>query len=224
MKAAVLHQVGTYPKYEDLPDPVPANDEQVLITVKASTIKQLDKIKASGKHYTTYPHFPIAVGVDGAGIMEDGTGVYAFGITGMLAEKALINKAGAIKLPAGLDYEIAAALPNALLGSDAALVVRAQLQKGETVLINGATGVTGKMAVQTAKYRGAAKVIVTGRNADTLEELKALGADEIISLKQTDEAVVNRIKEIQQETPIDIVLDYLWGQPMLKIFSALAAS
>ena len=82
----------------------------------------------------------------------------------------------------------------------------------ETVLINGATGFTGKIAVQIAKYYGAKKIIVTGRNEQSLQTLLSLGADEIISIKESDENFVTRIKAIHNSTPIDVVIDYLWGQ------------
>ena len=220
MKAAVLHAYGTIPRYEDFPDPVPANEQQVLINVHAASIKQIDKSRAAGRHYTTYASLPAVVGLDGAGILEDGTKVYAGGITGMMAEKALILKDSAVVLPGNIDLETAAALPNPLLGADAALMYKSGFKKGDTVLINGATGVSGKLAVQVAKYRGAAVVIATGRNAATLEQLKTLGADEIISLQQTDEAIISRLKQVHQHTPVDIVLDYLWAHPMELILAA----
>ena len=69
-----------------------------------------------------------------------------------------------VKLPNGIDDAVAAALPNAVAGSAMALRFRAAMQSGETVLINGATGFTGKIAVQIAKHYGAKKIVVTGRN------------------------------------------------------------
>lgn len=223
MKAAVLHQLGTNPKFETINDPQPTS-EQTIITIKAAAIKQLDKIKASGKHYTKYPYFPIAVGTDGTGILEDGTRIYASGITGMLAEKALVQKGNWTVLPDGISFETAAALPNALIGSDMALLYRAKMEAGQTILINGATGVTGKIAVQMAKYRGASRIIVTGRNETILNELKELGADEIISLQQNDATILEQLQNIHQTTPIDIVLDYLWGHPMELILQAFKSS
>ena len=97
---------------------------------------------------------------------------------------------------------------------------RAGMKKGETVLINGATGFTGKIAVQVAKYYGAKRIIVTGRNKQTLQSLLALGADEIITLEQEDEAFVAQIKAIHNRTPVDIILDYLWGHTAELILSA----
>lgn len=223
MKAAVLHQLGTNPKFEDFDPPLPNNENEVLVNVKAFSLKNVDRSKAAGKHYTTYPHFPVVVGIDGAGVLEDGTKIYAWGKTGMLAEQALVERNKWTVIPDGIDFETAAALPNALIGSDAALLYRAKLQPGQTVLINGATGFTGKVAVQIAKLRGAARVIVTGRNETVLEELKTLGADETISLKQEDSAIMKQLQQSHTETPIDIVLDYLWGHPVELILKAFAS-
>lgn len=224
MKAAVLHQTGTIPRYEEYPTPQPQNDGQVLIQVQASSIKQLDRSKAAGTHYTTYATMPTVVGVDGAGVLADGTRVYAMGITGMMAEQALASAQSLVNLPYGLDMITAAALPNVLLGSDAALRYRARIQKGDTVLVNGATGITGKVAVQVAKILGADKVIATGRNEAMLKELKALGADETISLRRTDDEILSRLVDINTDHHINIVLDYLWGHPMTLILKALQVS
>jgi NADPH:quinone reductase-like Zn-dependent oxidoreductase len=220
MKAAVLHQLGSNPKFEDFEAPIPNNENEVIINVKAFSLKNVDRGKAAGLHYTSYPSLPTVVGIDGAGVLEDGTKIYAWGKTGMLAEQALIEKGKWTVIPDGIDFETAAALPNALVGSDTALLYRAGFQPGQTVLINGATGFTGKVAVQMAKLRGAAKVIVTGRNQAVLEELRTLGADEIISLSQDDNAIIKQIQESHTKTPIDIVLDYIWGHPVELILNA----
>lgn len=139
----------------------------------------------------------------------------------MIAEKALINKNMAVKLPDNIDYEMAAALPNPLIGADAALLYKSGFKKGNTVLINGATGVSGKLAVQVAKYHGAASVIAVGRNAHTLQQLKSLGADTVISLQQTDEEIIKQLKHVHEHTPVDIVLDYLWGHPVELVLNAV---
>lgn len=220
MKAGVLHSYGTNPIYQDFETPQPQPAE-VLITVKAAAIKQVDKSKASGKHYTSYPQLPIVPGVDGTGTLPDGTPIYALGITGMMAEKALVKDNNWVVLPDEIDFETAAALPNALVGSDMALLYKGKLQPGQTVLINGATGATGKIAVQMAKNRGAKKVIATGRNQAILEELKSLGADEIILLTQDDEAIIKQIQQLHTESPIDVVIDYLWGHPVELILTAI---
>ncbi|MES2267068.1 MAG: zinc-binding alcohol dehydrogenase family protein [Bacteroidota bacterium] len=224
MKAAVVFKKGEMPKYvEDFAEPSVQNENELSITIKASALKNLDKSRASGKHYSTENEEWTAKvpGGDGVGLLADGTRVYAIGVTGMLSEKAIVEKSRIVKLPNGIDHATASALPNAVMGSAMALRFRAGLQKGETVLINGATGVTGKIAIQIAKYYGAKKVIATGRNETALQELLALGADEIISLKEEDENFVTQIKSIHQKNPIDVVIDYLWGHSAELILSAI---
>jgi NADPH:quinone reductase-like Zn-dependent oxidoreductase len=223
MKAAVIFERGDMPQCLEFPEPVVQNDDELLISVKAAAIKHFDKGRASGNHYSTNTDKKNAtvIGGDGVGLLADGTRVFAIGVSGMIAEKATIEKSRMVKLPDGLDYAIAAALPNAVAGSAMALRFRAVMQKGETVLINGATGFTGKIAVQIAKHYGAKKIIVTGRSIQTLQSLIALGADEIISVKQDDEIFISQIKEIHNNTPIDIIIDYLWGHTAELILSSL---
>jgi len=220
MKAAV-YTPGTTPKYSNFADPIIENDDQVLITVKAAAVKNLDKGITSGHHYSSETdNKPKIAGIDGVGELADGTRVYGFGGSAMIAEKALIDKKRTVILPAGIDDATAAALPNAVMGAGAAICYRAILKPGEVILINGATGVTGMTAVQIAKHYGAKKIIVTGRNAASLERLLHLGADETISLNQGDEHIIKRLKEIHKETPIDVVIDYLWGHPAELVFAA----
>lgn len=224
MKALAVFQLGEDPRYTaDFPEPVKKNEQETHMRVKASAIKNLDRMRASGKHYSvqTDDNQPKVVGMDGVGILEDGTRAYAMGITGMVAENALVNPETVVPIPDQLDDAMAAALPNAVMGSAMAMKFRVALKQGETVLINGATGVTGQIAVQLAKCYGAGKVIVTGRNEETLEALRALGADELIPLKQTNEGFVEQLQAIHRETPLDVVIDYLWGHSAELILDAL---
>jgi NADPH:quinone reductase-like Zn-dependent oxidoreductase len=221
MKAAVLHQLGQAPRYEDFPDPIPQNSDQQLVTMRAAALKNLDKGRASGAHYAAHTQLPEVVGTDGVGLLPDGKRVYFMGLTGTMAEKSLADKNRMVPIPEGLDDATAAALPNAVFGAALALKFRAGMTPGKTVLVNGATGVTGKMAVQLAKYYGAAKVIATGRNAASLATLPALGADELISLAQEKATFAESLRTIHNATPIDIVIDYTWGSPMEWILDTL---
>lgn len=223
MKAAVMYQKGGMPVYTDFPEPTIQNEDELLITIKAAAIKHIDKSRASGEHYSTRGDITHAevIGGDGVGVLANGRRVYATGVSGMIAEKAVIDKRRMVPVPPGLDDVTAAALPNAVIGSAMALRFRADMKKGETVLINGATGFTGKIAVQVAKHYGAKKIIVTGRNEQSLQSLLALGANEIVSLKQNDEAFVAQIKNIHNNTPIDVIIDYLWGHTAELILSSL---
>ena len=223
MKAVVIHRTGDTPQYTDFPDPTVQNENELIISVKAAAIKHVDKSRANGKHYSTKNDMSQAkvIGGDGVGLLEDGTRVYAVGVSGMAAERAVIEKGRMVLLPKGIDDIVAAALPNAVIGSAMGLRFRADIKPGETVLINGATGFTGKVAVQIAKHYGAQKIIATGRNADSLQSLLAFGADEVISVKQDDEAFVGQIRSMHSQTPIDIIIDYLWGHTAEMLLLAL---
>lgn len=223
MKAAVVYKKGELPKYAEFEEPIASNENEVLVSVKAVAITNLDKGIASGDHYSSEKENQngFIVGSDGIAVLENGTRVYSRGISGTIAEKALVEKNRLVVLPDGIDDATAAAMPNAVAGSAMALRFRAGIKPGETVLINGATGFTGQMAVQIAKHYGAKRIIVTGRNEKAFESLLELGADEILSLKQDDESFISQLKEIQKNTPIDIVIDYLWGHSAELILSIL---
>ena len=222
MKAAVVYKKGGMPRYTDFPEPILKNDNEVLISVKAAAIKHFDKGRAKGTHYSaeTNTQNALVVGGDGVGLLGDGTRVYALG-EGMIAEKAIIDKRKMVTLPEGIDDASACALPNAVAGSAMALRFRANMKSGETILVNGATGFTGKIAIQIAKYYGAGKIIVTGRNEASLKALLTLGADETVLTTQTDADFIAQIKEIHNHTPIDIIIDYLWGHTAELILASL---
>ncbi|QWT84863.1 zinc-binding alcohol dehydrogenase family protein [Chryseobacterium sp. PCH239] len=221
MKAAVVFAKGSIPQYADFQEPE-VQENEILISVKAASIKNLDRARAGGNHYSTenQKHQPAVIGTDGAGYLENGSKVYFFSKKGTVSEKAVADKKMIIPIPEGLDFSLAAALPNAVMGSAMALKFKAGIQPGNTVLINGATGITGRMAVQIARLYRAQKIIVTGRNEESLQSLLELGADEIVSLKLEDNDFKQKIKEIHQETPIDIIIDYVWGHSVEMILSA----
>ena len=223
MKAAVIYQNGELPRYMDFPEPTAKSNDELLVTVKAVAIKHFDKGRAAGNHYSSSlpKENGRVVGGDGVCLMPDGTRVYALGVSGMLAEKATIEKDRIVKLPDGIDDATAAALPNAVIGSVMGLKFKADIQPGNVVLINGATGFTGRVAVQIAKHYGAKKVIVTGRNEDALNELLSLGANETVSILLDEENFKAKISEIHATTPIDIVIDYLWGRTAEMILTCL---
>ena len=116
-----------------------------------------------------------------------------------------------LALPDDLDDVTAAAIANPGMSSWAAYTERANLKAGETVLVNGATGAAGRLAVQIAKHLGARKVIATARNADALKSVAALGADVTIPLVEDGSALQSAFEE-QFAAGVDVVIDYLWGQ------------
>jgi NADPH:quinone reductase-like Zn-dependent oxidoreductase len=229
MKAAIVKTPSTSPVYGDFADPV-ARDGYAMIRVKASALSQLTKSRASGSHYSSDGAFPAVAGTDGVGVTEDGRRVY-FALPeapfGSLAERSLVSAQRCILLPNELDDVIAAAIANPGMSAWAALAERAHLQPGETVLVNGATGTAGRIAVQLAKYLGARKVIATGRNEAELEEMETLGADTAIpfSLGTLHPLGDKRYEEALTEEfgkGVDVVIDYLWGMSARAVIVAIA--
>lgn len=223
MKAAIVKTTGQIPTYGDFTNPVPSDGEK-RITVTASAISQVAKSRASGAHYSASKQFPFAVGIDGVGRLDDGQRVY-FALPkdpyGSMAEISVAPASHCILIPDDLDDITAAAIANPGMSSWAAMKERAKLVAGETVLINGATGAAGRLAVQIAKHLGAKKVIATGRNIDTLQSLKALGADVTIQLTGDATALENSFKE-QFSQGVDVVIDYLWGKSAESLLIAAA--
>jgi NADPH:quinone reductase-like Zn-dependent oxidoreductase len=229
MKAAVVNGPGQKPQYADFPEPV-AKDGERLISVRAAALSPFSKARASGAHYSADGMFPSVAGVDGVGTMQDGRRVY-FALpeapNGAMAERTVARPTQCIDLPAGIDDVTAAAIANPGMSSWAALMERAHLQPGETVLINGATGSAGRLAVQIAKHLGASKVIATGRDAEALEEVRSLGADVVIPFDldatnpQTSQQYEAALKE-QFVAGISVVVDYLWGKSAETVIVAIA--
>ena len=223
MKAAVLHTLGKSPRFEDFPEPQPGENE-VIAQVKAASLKNIDKAMASGSHYGSHRELPVICGVDGVAILNDGTRVFCGGCRspyGMMAEQTVVSRAWCLPVPDGVDDDIAAALPNPALSSWLPLIWRAQLKPGETVLILGATGVAGKLAIQIAKHLGAGRVVAAGRNAPILETLADLGADATIALDQADPELTAAFSREAHRQRFDIVLDYVWGHPTEVLLDAL---
>ncbi len=223
MKAAVLHKLGDPPRYEDFAAPQPGSDE-AIIQVRAAALKNSDKAMASGSHYDSYRELPVICGIDGVGLLEDGTRVFCGGCRppyGMMAEQTVVSKAFCWPVPDGLDDSTAAALPNPAVSAWLSLLWRAKLRPGETVLILGATGVGGKLAIQIAKHLGAGRIVAAGRNRRVLDTLPALGADAMITLNQPDQELSAAFVREASQMKFDIILDYLWGHPTEVLVNAL---
>jgi NADPH:quinone reductase-like Zn-dependent oxidoreductase len=228
MKAAVLHQFGFAPSYEDFPEPTADAGDQ-LVRVRAVPLENFDKLTAQGVHYASrhmFPQLPGIVGHSGVGTLADGT-LVAFGGTrppyGTMAEIAVVPReySGYISpVPPGVDPCLAAALPASALTSFLPLKWGAKLEPGETVLILGATGVSGKLAVRIAQLLGAGRVVAAGREDSTLRALPALGATAVIDLKHPDKEICDALLKEAGEG-YDIVLDFLWGHPAELLFKTI---
>ena len=224
MKAAIVSSFEHLPEYGDFEEPV-AKAGEALITVKAAAMSRLVQAQAAGQHYSSDDRFPFVPGVDGVGVLPDGKRVYfAFPTApfGSMAERTVVSSSMCVSLPDDLDDVTAAAAANPGMSSCAALLERAKLVKGESVLINGATGVAGRLAIQIAKYLGAGRVIATGRNAGSLKGLDALGADLLISLDQPADSLTSAFRSEIKGGGVDVVLDYLWGPSAESLIAAAA--
>jgi len=220
MKAAVVKGAGATPVYDDFPEPQAANGER-RIAVAAAALSPLTKSRAAGTHYTSAGAFPFVAGVDGVGRLDDGARVYFVlprAPYGAMAERCVARPEQCVGLPDGLDDVLAAAIANPGMSSWAALTERAKLAAGETVLINGATGSAGRLAVQIAKRLGAGKVIATGRNP---RALAGVGADQTIALVEDQAALEGAFAE-PFAAGVDVVLDYLWGASAERLLIAAA--
>lgn len=229
MKAAIVTAAGRAPIYGDFEAPMAAAGQE-LISVRASALSHFSKSRASGSHYTSASGFPFIAGADGVGVTQDGRRVY-FALPeapyGALAELCVVSEERCVPLPDSLDDVTAAAIANPGMSAWVALVERAHLIAGETVLVNGATGTAGKLAVQLAKYLGAGKVIATARNAVELKEVRKLGADVVIpftlgalhpsGVKEYESALKHAFA-----SGIDVVIDYLWGESAITVIVAIA--
>jgi NADPH:quinone reductase-like Zn-dependent oxidoreductase len=220
VKAAVLHGFGT-PRFEEIPQPVPQDGEE-LIEVTAAPLNNIDRVRADGSHYSVRPGGPGAgpaeeqvtvPGVIGAGLRPGGQRVLFGSRFGTMAQYSAASSQATFPIPDGLDDAVAAAAWNPGLSAWLALGWRCPLESGQTVLILGATGVTGKLAVQAARHFGAGRVVAAGRNQRVLDTLPDLGADATIQLGQPDDALAAGFAAQAGEHGYDVVLDYVWGHP-----------
>ncbi len=220
MQAAVVNVLGEPPQYQSFPDPV-AQDGEELIQVCAAGLHPVVKGLASGSHYASSGKLPAIPGIDGVGTLADGSHVYFVFVRkpwGTMAERAAAPKSKCIPVPDGLDDVQAAAIANPGMSAWVSMKSRAGVTAGETVLILGATGVAGQLAIQTARLLGARRVIAAGRN---VAAISAADIDSVIALNDPEEAVREAFAA-QAAAGIDVIIDYLWGRPTELLLEALA--
>jgi NADPH:quinone reductase-like Zn-dependent oxidoreductase len=222
MHAAVVTSFDEPPHYQDIDVPVPSDDDHELVDVLAVGLHPRVRTDAAGRHYTSTGTLPMIPGVDGVGRLADGRRVYFVAddeLPGPMAEKAVIDLRRTMPLPDQAAAELIAAAMNPAMSSWVALRRRVPMEAGQSVLVLGATGNAGTMAVQVAKRLGAGRVVGAGRNADRLAVLSAVGADEIVQLTDDTEATGAALAKAAAD--VDIVIDYLWGKPAERAIMTL---
>lgn len=223
MKAAVLHAIGKPPHFEQFSEPI-AEENEVIVHVRTAALKPIDKQMANGSHYAAFRELPVVCGNDGVGCLGDGERVFFASPRqpyGGMAERTVVSPSRCFPIPDNVGDDVAAAVFNPGLSAWGALAWRAQLAPGETVLILGATGVTGKLAIQTAKLLGAGRVIAAGRNEQVLRSLPDLGADATICLGKSGRDLTEAFAREAGETGFDVIIDYLWGPPTEALVAAI---
>jgi NADPH:quinone reductase-like Zn-dependent oxidoreductase len=222
MHAAVVRSFDNPPRYESYDAPEPAEPGELVIDVLAVGLHPRVRSGASGKHYTSTGTLPMIPGIDGVGRLPDGQRIYFVApddAWGSMAERAVIDPRRAVPLPENVDAAKVAAAMNPAMSSWVALRRRVPLAEGQSVLVLGASGNAGAMAVQVAKRLGAGRVVGAGRNADRLAGLADIGADEVVALDDDTAVTAERLANAAAE--VDVVIDYLWGEPAANAMMAL---
>jgi NADPH:quinone reductase len=229
MRAAVVKELGRAPEVEEVPEPEAGADE-VVLEVLASSLNPIDINVGAGRFYDGHPELPYVPGAEAVGrVADDGRVVWASGQgmgtkrNGGLAERAVVPASAVIPVPDGAEPQLAVALGVAGLAGWLPLAWRAPVQPGETVLVLGASGAVGLVAVQTAKLLGAGRVVAAGRRPEGLARAEELGADAAVRLDEPGDLVAAFRDACGGEGP-SLVADPLWGEPLEAAVAAAAPS
>ncbi|MFI5068968.1 MAG: hypothetical protein ACHP9Z_34000, partial [Streptosporangiales bacterium] len=219
---AVVRSFGHPPRYEPFDLAAPSGGEQALVDVLAVGLHPRVRTGAAGTHYTSTGTLPMVPGIDGVGRREDSRLVYFVaddGLAGPMATRAVIDTRRSVVLPGGTDVVKIAAAMNPAMSAWVALRRRVPIEAGQSVLVLGATGNAGQMAIQVAKRLGAGWVVGAGRDQGRLAALPGIGADATVALAEDAGATAAALAEAASE--VDLVIDYLWGKPASAAIMAL---
>jgi NADPH:quinone reductase-like Zn-dependent oxidoreductase len=229
MRAAVVEAVGSPPTAAEVDEPS-REDGTALVAVEAASLNPVEIRVAAGRHPKPAQP-PYVPGLEGAGtvvesarlppgtrVRFEGSALPGFGAQGTLAERAVVPEESLVELPDEVGDDVAAAL--GVVGITALLALeRAEPAGGERVLVLGASGGVGQMAVQLAKLMGAGRVVGAGRSAERLERVRELGADEVVELGDGD---LTEAFARAAGGQLDVVIDPLWGEPAMAALRAIA--
>jgi NADPH:quinone reductase-like Zn-dependent oxidoreductase len=222
MHAAVVTSFEEPPEYRQADDPVAQTAGDEVVQVLAAGLHPRVRSGASGAHYTSTGKLPLIPGVDGVGRTGSGEQVYFVlhdTTHGSMAERTVIDRRRSVVLPGDVDVAAIAAAMNAAMSAWVGLRQRISLQPGQSVLVLGATGSAGQMAVQIARRLGASRIVAAGRDADRLAMLPDLGADQTVSLVGDPDTVDRQLGEAA--SGVDVVIDYTWGSPSQRALPAV---
>jgi len=224
MRAALVYEFDTAPVLGEMPEPV-RSPGQCLVEIHAAALNPVDLLVATGTFYGGRPELPYVPGTEAAGVVIEGerlapgtrvrveirSGSTRFGL---MAERACVSEDDVDVLPDDLSDEVAAGLGVAGMAAWLSLEWRAKLSPGERVLVLGASGVVGRIAVQAARLMGAGRIVAAARSEGSFEELAGLGADATVAL-DANASPAEQAEAFRQAAggPLDVVVDPLWGLP-----------
>jgi NADPH:quinone reductase-like Zn-dependent oxidoreductase len=222
MKAAVVSSFNAPPRYQEFPTPTPKSSDEMLVDVIAAGLHPRVRSQADGSHYTSTTELPLVPGIDGVGRGSDGRLHYFIlpdTTMGAMAEKTVIDRRRSVVLPDDTDPVAVAAAMNPAMSSWVALRHRIEFRAGQKVLILGATGNAGELAVQITKWFGATQIIAAGRDTDRLGRLLQLGATNTVDLAGDSSTLAQRLGPVAND--VDVVIDYIWGRPTANAMMAV---
>ncbi len=221
MRAAIITAFGQPPEIADFDEPTPGDGTEVA-QVLAAGLNPVDILKASGHFYGGNPPLPSVAGTEGVARLADGRTVYFDAPVlpfGSFAERTLLDPDLAFAVPDGLDPALAVVFGISGLAGWLALDYRAHLQPGETVLVLGAGGVVGQVAVQAAKLLGAGRVVAAARSQERLDRAVQQGADATVQIGDVDDLA--EAFRAAGGGGVDVVVDPVWGEPAVAALAAM---
>jgi NADPH2:quinone reductase len=214
-----LRQLGGPPEYGDFDEPV-AGEGRVVVDMAAAGVHHVQLAIASGRTYLGTPQLPSVTGIDGVGRLANGRRVFvdtAVPPFGTWAERALAVEAHLLDVADDVEDATAAALGNSGLTAWLALAWRAPVEPGQTVLVLGAAGAVGSVAVQAARILGAGRVIAAvlpGQSAPP-------GTQAVVTLAPGEDWAA-AFREASGGTGVHVIVDPVWGDPALAALGAAA--
>ena len=213
-------------RWDEAPTPEPGPG-QIRIAIRAASLNFPDLLVVAGK-YQFKPEPPFVPGSEFAGVVDavgpgvsgfaSGDAVAAFAGTGGFGTHTCCDARVALKLPAGVDFDDASAFLCTYGTGHHALVDRAALQPGETVLVLGAGGGVGTAAIQIAKAMGA-RVIAAASSERKLAACRAIGADDVVDTTHAD--LRERLKSLTDGRGPDVVFDPVGGDLAEPVFRSI---
>ncbi|HEX2505447.1 MAG TPA: zinc-binding dehydrogenase [Gaiellaceae bacterium] len=226
MRAALVREIGQPPQTGEVEEP-PASDDREPLQVLAAGLNPIDIAVSAGRYFGGHPELPYVPGAEGVARLPDGRLGYLHGDglgtvrNGTFAERVLFDSAQAFAVPEGLAPELAGSIGAAGLAGFVPLTSLAPVETDDVVLVLGATGTAGIVAVQTARLLGAARIVAAGRDEPALERARARGADEVVRLGEGVDLAAALRDACGGEGPT-LVFDPLWGEPARAAVEAAA--